>query len=48
VIGVSEAQGTIMGNSMDNWVAIPLTAYLHTHGAHDTMTVYIDAGGGGM
>jgi putative ABC transport system permease protein len=32
---------------MDNWVAIPLTAYLHTHGAHDTMTVYIDAGGGG-
>jgi putative ABC transport system permease protein len=47
VIGVSEAQGTIMGNSMDNWVAIPLTAYLHTHGAHDTMTVYIDAGGGG-
>jgi putative ABC transport system permease protein len=47
VIGVSEAQGTIMGTSMDNWVAIPLTAYLHTHGAHDTMTVYVDAGGGG-
>jgi putative ABC transport system permease protein len=47
VIGVSEAQGNIMGTSLDNWVAIPLTAYLHTHGAHDTMTVYVDAGGGG-
>ncbi|MGD0733799.1 MAG: ABC transporter permease [Terracidiphilus sp.] len=47
VIGVSEAQGKIMGTSMDNWVAIPLTAYLHTHGAHDSITVYVDAGGGG-
>jgi putative ABC transport system permease protein len=47
VIGVSEAQGKIMGQSMDNWVAIPLTAYLHSHGAHDTLTVYVDAGGGG-
>ena len=47
VIGVSEAQGKIMGQSMDNWVAIPLTAYLHSHGAHDSMTVYVDAGGGG-
>jgi putative ABC transport system permease protein len=47
VIGVSEAQGKIMGQSLDNWVAIPLTAYLHSHGAHDSMTVYVDAGGGG-
>ena len=47
VIGVSEAQGKIMGQSMDDWVAIPLTAYLHSHGAHDSMTVYVDAGGGG-
>jgi putative ABC transport system permease protein len=47
VIGVSEAQGKIMGASLDNWVAIPLTAFLHTHGAHDSMTVYVNAGGGG-
>jgi putative ABC transport system permease protein len=47
VIGVGEAQGKIMGQSMDNWVAIPLTAFLHTHGAHDSMTVYVNAGGGG-
>jgi putative ABC transport system permease protein len=32
---------------MDNWVAIPLTAYLHNYGSHLTMVIYVDAGGGG-
>jgi putative ABC transport system permease protein len=30
VIGTGECQGKIMGQSMDNWVAIPLTTFLHT------------------
>src|ERR1700761_3073556 len=47
VIGVGEAQGKMFGSSMDNWVAIPLTAYLHEYGSHATMTIYVDAGGGG-
>jgi putative ABC transport system permease protein len=47
VIGVGEAQGKMFGSSMDNWVAIPLTAYLHEYGTHATMTIYADAGGGG-
>jgi putative ABC transport system permease protein len=47
VIGVGERQGKILGQSMDNWVAIPLTAFLHAYGAHASMVVYIDAGGGG-
>jgi putative ABC transport system permease protein len=47
VIGVGEAQGKMFGSSMDNWVSIPLTAYLHQYGTHATMTVYVDAGGGG-
>ena len=47
VIGVAEPQGKIMGTSLDNWVAIPLTEFLRTHGAHDSITVYVDAGGGG-
>jgi putative ABC transport system permease protein len=47
VIGVGEPQGKIMGTSLDNWVAIPLTEFLRTHGAHDSITVYVDAGGGG-
>ncbi len=47
VIGVAEAQGKFLGNSMDNWVAIPLDAYLAQFGAHDTLEIYVDAGGGG-
>ena len=47
VIGVGEAQGKMFGQSMDNWVAIPLTAFLQQFGAHDTLVVYVDAGGGG-
>jgi putative ABC transport system permease protein len=47
VIGVGEAQGKMFGSSMDNWVAIPLTAYLHQYGSHATMIIYVDAGGGG-
>ncbi len=47
VIGVGEHQGKMLGQSMDNWVAIPLTAFLHTYGAHQSMTVFVNAGGGG-
>jgi putative ABC transport system permease protein len=47
VIGVGERQGKMLGMSMDNWVAIPLTAFLHKYGSHQTMTVYVDAGSGG-
>ncbi len=47
VIGVAEAQGKMFGQSMDNWVAIPLTAYLANYGAHGSLTIYADAGGGG-
>jgi putative ABC transport system permease protein len=47
VIGVAEAQGKMLGSSMDNWVAIPLNAFLAQFGAHQSMQVYVDAGGGG-
>ena len=50
VIGVGEAQGKMFGSSMDNWVAIPLTAYLHQYGAHGTnasLSIYVDTGSGG-
>jgi len=47
VIGVGEAQGKMFGSSMDNWVAVPLTAYLHQYGSHASMTIYVDAGAGG-
>jgi putative ABC transport system permease protein len=47
VIGVGESQGKMFGSSMDNWVAIPLTAYLETHGSNESMDIYVNAGGGG-
>jgi putative ABC transport system permease protein len=48
VIGVGERQGKMLGMSMDNWVAIPLTTFLEAYGAHqDSLTIYVDAGGGG-
>jgi putative ABC transport system permease protein len=47
VIGVAEAQGKTLGQSMDNWVAIPLTAFLAQFGAHDSLDIYANAGGGG-
>ncbi len=47
VIGVGEPQGKMLGQSMDNWVAVPLTAFLSEFGAHDTLAIYVNAGGGG-
>src|SRR5580692_6621434 len=50
VIGVGEAQGKMFGNSMDNWVAVPLTAYLSEYGAYGdaaSVTIFVDTGGGG-
>jgi putative ABC transport system permease protein len=47
VIGVGEAQGKMLGMSMDNWVAVPLNAFLKSHGAHHSISIYVDAGGGG-
>ncbi|HUB28995.1 MAG TPA: ABC transporter permease [Terracidiphilus sp.] len=47
VIGVGQAQGKMFGQSMDNWVAVPLTAFLAQFGSHSSLDIYVDAGGGG-
>ena len=47
VIGVGECQGKLLGSSMDNWVAIPLTAFLRSYGSHTSMEIFVNAGGGG-
>ncbi|HEY3706475.1 MAG TPA: ABC transporter permease [Terracidiphilus sp.] len=46
VIGVVERQGKMLGNSLDNFVVIPLTTFLHTYGSHQSLSIYVDAGGG--
>jgi putative ABC transport system permease protein len=48
VIGIGEAQGKMFGSSLDNWVAVPLTAYLQQYGSHATMEIFVDAGSGGL
>jgi putative ABC transport system permease protein len=47
VVGVGERQGKMLGMSMDNWVAVPLTAFIHANGSNASLTIYVDAGGGG-
>ena len=47
VIGVGERQGKTLGNSQDNWVAVPLMAFLHSYGSNKSMVIYVNAGGGG-
>ena len=47
VIGVSEKQGSTFGQSQDNWVAIPLTAYQRSYGTAKSLTIYIKAGSAG-
>ena len=48
VIGVSEKQGSTFGQSQDNWVAVPLTAYQKSYGTAKTLLVYVKAGAAGQ
>jgi putative ABC transport system permease protein len=47
VIGVGQSQGKMFGNSMDNWVSIPLTTFLERYGSHQSLQIFVDSGGGG-
>src|ERR1035441_3013744 len=47
VIGVAEKQGSTFGQSQDNWVGVPLTAYQKTYGTMKSLTIYVKAGSAG-
>ena len=47
VIGVAEKQGSTFGQSQDNWVGVPLTAFMKTYGTMKSVTIYIKAGSAG-
>ncbi len=47
VIGVGERKGKTLGQSQDNWVAIPLTTFLNTYGSNRSLTIYGRANGVG-
>jgi putative ABC transport system permease protein len=48
VIGLGEKQGKTLGQSQDNWVGVPLTAYQKTYGTAKTVTIYMKAGNGAI
>ena len=48
IIGLGEKQGKTLGQSQDNWVAVPLTAYQKTYGTAKTVTIYMKAGTGAV
>lgn len=48
IIGLGEKQGKTLGQSQDNWVGVPLTAYQKTYGTMKTLTIYAKAGSGAV
>jgi putative ABC transport system permease protein len=44
IVGVGERQGKTLGRSEDNYVDIPLSTYMQTHGANKTIDIYAKAG----
>jgi len=45
IVGVAERQGKTLGQSQDNWVAIPITTYQQIYGYNDSVDVYSRAAG---
>jgi len=46
IIGLGEKQGKTLGQSQDDWVGVPLTAYQKTYGTMKSVTIYSKAGSG--
>ncbi len=46
VVGVGERQGKTLGESQDNWVAVPITTYQQVYGYNDTVDIYARVAGG--
>src|SRR5208282_1693362 len=45
IVGVGDRQGKTLGQSQDNWVAIPITTYQQTYGYNDSVDIYARANG---
>lgn len=46
IVGVGDRQGKTLGQSQDNWVAIPITTYEQIYGYNDSVNIYARAPGG--
>jgi len=45
IVGVGDRQGKTMGQSQDNWVAIPISTYQQTYGYNNSLDIYARANG---
>ncbi len=45
IIGVGDRQGKTLGQSQDNWVAVPITTYQQIYGYNDSVDVYARTAG---
>ncbi len=45
IVGEGQREGTTLGQSQDDYVDIPLNTYTHSHGLHQSLTIFIKSGG---
>jgi putative ABC transport system permease protein len=45
IIGVAKKRGSVMGQSQDNWVIMPITTYQETYGSNDSVRLWVKADG---
>jgi len=45
IIGVGQKRGSVMGQSQDNWVILPLTTYQKSYGSDDSLRLWVKAAG---
>ncbi|MGO9339889.1 MAG: ABC transporter permease [Terracidiphilus sp.] len=45
IVGVGARQGKMLGQSQDNWVAVPISTYQQTYGFNDSVDIFARAGG---
>ncbi len=45
IVGVGERQGKTLGQSQDNWVAVPISTYQQTYGYNDSVDIYARVAG---
>jgi putative ABC transport system permease protein len=48
IVGVGDRQGKTLGQSQDNWVAVPISTYQQTYGYNDSLTIYARAAGNAL
>jgi putative ABC transport system permease protein len=46
IVGVGDREGKTLGQSQDNWVAIPISVYQQIYGYNDSVDIYARASGG--